>query len=74
MASELIPRSSEKKDTDNEMGILSLPLLLLLVVILFLLLRLLQNRNAYHRQYNTELSIADSYETLNRAIVKSSLT
>lgn len=72
MASELIPRSSEKKDTDNEMGILSL--LLLLLVILFLLLRLLQNRNAYHRQYNTELSIADSYETLNRAIVKSSLT
>lgn len=70
MASELIPRSSEKKDTDNEMGILSL----LLLVILFLLLRLLQNRNAYHRQYNTELSIADSYETLNRAIVKSSLT
>lgn len=73
MASELIPRSSEKKDTDNEMGILSLSLLLLLVI-LFLLLRLLQNRNAYHRQYNTELSIADSYETLNRAIVKSSLT
>lgn len=70
MASELIPRSSEKKDTDNEMGILSL----LLLVIWFLLLRLLQNRNAYHRQYNTELSIADSYETLNRAIVKSSLT